>query len=65
MRGQRPTEGNSLQDDQFLGLLEEGIHPAGGQGLSAKGLYIEVFAYDALAHKDVIEKAHQELVGTN
>jgi hypothetical protein len=63
--GSGPRKGTVCTDDQYLGLLEEGIHPAGGQGLNAKGLYIEVFAYDALAHKDVIEKAHQELVGTN
>ena len=62
--GPGPRRGTVCTDDQYLGLLEEGIHPAGGQGPSAQGLYIEVFAYDALAHKDSIKKAHQELVGS-
>ncbi len=61
--GGGPGSGTVCTDATYLALLEEGIHPAGGEGTSARGLYIEAFAYDVLAHQTVIEKAHQELVG--
>lgn len=63
--GGSPGQGTVCTDDEYLGLLEEGIHPAGGAGPSAQGLYIEAFPYDVLAHPAVIEKAHQELVGSS
>jgi hypothetical protein len=61
--GGAPQKGTPCTDDQYLGLLEEGIRPAGGQGPSARGLYIEVFPFDAIAHKGPIARAHQELTG--
>ena len=51
-----PANGTVCSDQEYLGLLEEGIHPAGGTGL-----YIEVFPYDVIAHPDVIGQAHAEL----
>ncbi len=63
--GGNPGAGTVCTDAEYLGLLEEGIYPAGGQGPSARGLYIEVFPYDALAHPAVIEKAHQQLVASS
>jgi hypothetical protein len=48
-------------NDQYLNLLRSGIHPAGGKGPSAKGLFIEVFPFDAIAHRGPIQKAHDEL----
>ncbi len=60
--GGSPGKGTVCTDAEYLGLLEEGIHPAGGEGPSAQGLYVEAFAYDVLAHQAAIEKAHQEMV---
>jgi len=59
--GGAPQQGTACTDEQYLGLLEAGIKPAGGQGPSARGLYIEVFPFDALAHKGPIGRAHAEL----
>jgi hypothetical protein len=55
--------GKACTDAEYLNLLEAGIHPAGGAGPSAQGLYIEVFPYDAINHPGPIAKAHAELVG--
>lgn len=49
-------------DQEYLSLLEEGIHPASGAGPSAEGRYIEVFPYDAVNHCPAIETAHLELM---
>jgi len=61
--GGSPGAGTVCTDPEYQGLLEEGIHPAGGSGRSAQGLYIEVFPFDALAHKSMIYLAHAELLG--
>jgi hypothetical protein len=60
--GGSPGKGTVCNDQEYLGLLEEGIHPAGGVGASSQGLYIEVFPYDALHHKSDIAQAHAELM---
>ena len=63
--GSGPMSATACTDEQYRGLLEEGIHPAGGgTGPSAQGLYIEVFPYDAPAHKSAILDAHRELLRT-
>jgi hypothetical protein len=55
------VRGTVCDDEQYFKLLEQGIHPAGGTGQSAQGLFIEVFAYDVIAHPTAIAKAHAEL----
>jgi hypothetical protein len=55
------AQGTPCTDDEYFNLLEQGIHPAGGSGRSAQGLFIEVFAADVVAHPAVIAKAHAEL----
>jgi hypothetical protein len=55
------ARGTPCTDEQYLNLLEQGIHPAGGAGRNAQGQFIEVFAFDVLAHPAVIAKAHAEL----
>jgi len=59
--GGSPGNGTVCTDAQYLNLLETGVHPAGGKGASAQGLYIEVFPYDALAHQSAIAKVHKDL----
>lgn len=59
--GGQALKGTACSDDQYLALLQTGIRPAGGNGPSAQGLYIEVFAYDALAHRAAIAQAHAAL----
>ncbi len=61
--GGSPGAGTFCHDPEYLGLLEEGVHPAGGSGRSAQGLYIEVFPYDAINHQSVIYQVHDELLG--
>jgi hypothetical protein len=61
--GGAPGRGTECTDAQYLGLLEEGVHPDGGSGVSARGLYIEVFPFDAIAHPQVIAQVHAELTG--
>jgi hypothetical protein len=56
------AHGTVCSDEQYLELLERGIHPAGGTGKNAQGLFIEVFLYDVVAHPTVIAKAHAELI---
>lgn len=55
------ANGTVCSDAQYLSLLEQGIHPAGGSGRNAEGRFIEVFAYDVLAHPASIAQAHAEL----
>ena len=62
--GGSPANGTVCSDQEYLGLLEEGIHPAGATGEGAHGLYIEVFPYDVIAHPNVIAQAHAELLGS-
>jgi hypothetical protein len=57
------ARGTVCNDDQYLNLLEQGIHPAGGAGRNAQGRFIEVFAADVVAHPAAIAKAHAELTG--
>jgi hypothetical protein len=59
--GGAPQQGTACTDQQYLAMLETGIRPAGGQGASARGLYIEVFPFDVLAHPGPIARAHEEL----
>jgi hypothetical protein len=51
--GGGPGNGTVCTDAQYLDLLETGIRPG--------GLYIEVFPYDAIAHRSAIQKASQAL----
>ena len=57
------ARGTVCSDDQYLRLLEQGIHPAGGAGRNAQGRFIEVFAADVVAHPAAIARAHAELTG--
>jgi hypothetical protein len=55
------VRGAACTDEQYLNLLEQGIRPIGGTGRNAQGRFIEVFAYDVVAHPAAIAKAHAEL----
>ncbi len=61
--GGSPGHGTECTHAQYLGLLEEGVHPIGGSAPSGRGFYIEVFPYDAIAHPQIISQVHAELVG--
>jgi hypothetical protein len=49
-------------DASFLRLLEAGITPAGGSGVNARGLFIEVFPPDVIEFGTAISKAHEEML---
>ena len=51
----------SSNEQSFLKLLQNGIHPAGGTGPNAQARYIEVFPSDAVAFPQAIATAHAEL----
>ena len=57
------TFGNATpcNEESFLRLLRNGIHPQGGTGPSERARYIEVFPPDAIAFPTAIATAHAEL----
>jgi len=47
-------------EQSFLQMLRRGMHPQGGSGQSANGLFIEVFPSDVVAFPGAIKAAHDE-----
>jgi len=60
--GGRFGETSHCDAASFLRLLESGIAPAGGSGVNARGLFIEVFPPDVIEYGASIFKAHEEML---